>query len=131
MRSPSCSREPHYRLWAQLHLPNEVPYRTKHEDKPFNTSAPNAVEFFKVACRDLLLALGYTADPLIVGLLLELVNSFPVPVRQVLLRGIAEGRGLTIVYDHGEVIVDLSPKYDRLEEDGTTRTPHGLIVPGR
>lgn len=129
-RGPSCKSDRDYRLISNLHLPAECPFRVQHMDKPLQTKAHTSLGLWIGHMGDLLGALGYTHEGLVLGALLELVNRFPQEVRRRLLTGIVGGHGLSVTIDGDTVVIEHPKNFDALEDKGETKTPSGLWLPG-
>jgi hypothetical protein len=129
-RGPSCKNDRDYKIISNLHLPPELPFRVQHIDKPMQTKAKTSLGLWLEHMGALLGALGYTHEGLIMGAMLELVNRFPPEVRRRLLTGIIEGRGLSVTIDKDAVVIEHPKRFDALGDQGETKTPSGLWLPG-
>ena len=130
---PSCKRDPLYKIIASLHMPGDPPWRLEHEDVPVGGEADNPVALWRGLMMDMLQALGLTHPAVVLGVLMELCNNFPMEQRMMLAQGIIEGKGLEVSYNKEtkEAGVGLPQKYDAVGDKGEVKRPSGLILPGQ
>ena len=129
-RGPSCKNDRDYKIISNLHLPPELPFRVRHADKPMQATARTSLGLWIQHMGDLLGALGYTHDGLILGAVLELVNRFPVEVRRRILTGVIEGRGLSVTIDGDAVVIEHPVSFDAIKDGDESVRESGLWVPG-
>lgn len=125
-----------YQASISITLPKDPPFR----DKPLHTKrdvlADDAQELWQNVTGDLTKLLGFGFDAnLLVGLLLNTINSMPTSIREGMVAGIVQGSGLTLVTKDGELMADMSPKFPPLElrqeepVEGVIQRKSGLVIP--
>lgn len=121
---------PHYEVDYKVHLPADPPWRLLNHNSRRVVTAAEPIALWRSATFDLLQLLGFAADPtLTVGALLEIINRMPDEMREALMVGIAEGRGLTLTASQNAIQGDIAPKFTTLSREGVKRTPSGLVIP--
>lgn len=118
---------PLYQTVVDYHLPKDHLWGRPETVNPFphtiQARSPDAL--WQSIMRDSLMTLGFTDDNFIVGLLVNLVNTFPDVVREATAAGIIGGLGLTFQRKDGELVAEMSQQFTTLDGE----RPSGLVVP--
>ncbi len=130
---PNCKRDPRYKAILSLHMPADPPWRLDHEDVPIIVEADNPIATWRGLMSETMAALGLVHPAVMLGIIMELCNGFPVEQRVMLAQGILEGKGLDVSYNKEtkEVAVGFPSKFSAIGEKGEVRRPSGLILPGQ
>ena len=139
-RMPNSDRKrlqvmPHYRFTGRVLLPADPGWRdmARQKDILVMDKAPDAL--FGGVVRNLINTIMENlsvddANALTFGLILNLIQGFPVEIRQAFAQSIMDGSVMTLMLKEGQIIGDLSPAVDAFNlEAGERRTPSGLILP--
>ena len=120
-----------YTVTVKGHFAAHKPWREIGRTYTHTMAASEPDVIWQALMRDLMQMLGFGSDDrLIVGLILNMVNSFPDHFRESLTLGIIEGLGLVLIPDEkGETVAELKPLFVSLAKEGPRHTPGGLILP--
>ncbi len=136
-KKPRLRVLPHYQARVRLHLPADPGWRQMARGKDLQLLAMNPQDLFTEVIKAVIRSLcegmeEKDANAMTFGLLLNLVQAFPLEVRQSLVAAIREGLMLVTLLDaDGNLVVDLSREVDAFnEETGERRTASGIIIPG-
>lgn len=125
--SKACENHPPT-IRVRVHTPELRPVHP-HLDTAFTVKKPTDFEAWAETCQRILAAMGIVQAPLVLGFVLDFVNSLPLELRQTLIGGIALGLGCEITEEEGgTVYVQQVPRYPPLV--GPEERPGGLVVPG-
>lgn len=118
-----------YQLKLTASLPRDLPFRDERKELKREVLADDPQELWQNAIREVTQMLGFGFDAnLLIGLLLNMINSMPTEVREAVVAGIVQGNGLTLENDNGTIVVDMGVKFDPLSLE-PNRRPSGLIIP--
>ena len=127
---------PGYRFTGKVHLPADPGWRdiARQKDVLVIDNAPDAL--FGGVMRQLINTIMENlsiddSNALTFGLILNLIQGFPVEIRQAFVQAIMDGSVMTLLLKEGQIIGDLSPAVDAFNlGTGERRAPSGLILPG-
>ena len=136
--------KPVYRAELKLTLPADPPWRDTARSFPkLLIDAAEPDQLWQSVMRAVLVRLGFTQANLLVGVLLNLINSFPDEIRESITFGIIQGMGLVLAKEEGadqivakfeEVWAPLNTIHLEQREAASTPgdaevRPSGLVVP--
>jgi len=125
-RSTGCERQqPQVRI--RLHTP-ETPPVHRHIDATFRVAAEDDWSLWAKTCAEVLVHMGYTYEPFIIGFLLDLINGFSKEIRWELVKGLFLGWGCEVEpQPDGSVYVRPAQRYEPLGAPEETKS--GIILP--
>ena len=123
-----------YNIGAEFYLGADLPWRDKARVVKTRVAANTPQEAWRKLMMESLIKLDITDGKLILGFLLNLVNSLDTAVRETLVVGIIEGMGLSLERDPAapeQMVGNLVQRFTSLAmgESAEKRTPSGLILP--
>lgn len=128
MASKNCeNQQPTVRI--RVHSPECAPIH-RHIDTAFTVKGETDYQVWAVTCQKLMAAMGIVHAPLVIGFLLDFINTLPTDLRKILASGVILGLGCEVIEEKdGSVMVKQVRRYEPLgpAEGGTG----GLVVPGK
>lgn len=134
---------PNYKLTHRLYLPTDPPWRDAPESKTDELKAESPDGLWKIAIKSLTSRLSMDKDVnFFIGLILNLVNPFPLEVRHAIVNGVIAGLGFKVDRDEDNMLVggyydiypplpapEPEPVIDTGVPEDMVRTESGLIIP--
>jgi len=99
---------------VRVHTP-ECPPIHKHIDVAFVVKKETDYEAWSEVCQQLMAAMGIIHAPLVIGFLLDFINSLPTELRRILANGVILGLGCKVTEEKdGSVMVKQVQRYEPL-----------------
>ena len=124
---------PHYHLKLTATLPADPPWREEGRGitRYFGATSPDGL--WQQTMRQMFEILGMQNDRIVIGAILNLVNTFGPAARELLAVGIIDGLGLMMEPDPenpGNMIATLGQVFDTLKRDGEEqKLASGIVLP--
>lgn len=134
MANKNCeNQQPYARV--RIHTP-ECPPIHKHLDVAFTVKGESDYQVWSEVCQQLMASMGIVHAPLVIGFLLDFINTLPIDLRRILASGIILGLGCKVTEEKdGSVMVKQVKRYEPLgpaeEKSGGLVVPNkgGLVLP--
>ncbi len=116
--------------YVRVHTPETLPIHP-HRDATFTVKKETDYEVWSEVCQKLMASMGIVHAPLVIGFLLDFLNTLPIELRRILASGIVLGLGCKVTEEKdGAVRVEQRQRYEPLMLPSEGRHAR-LVVPTR